>query len=239
MDYATILSALIFLVLVTLTFLFYQRYYAKEKNANYHPVRFMARVAIFGAMSAILYCVPVFSFPLPIIFPSFLELHFDEVPAFICGFAYGPIAGICCVAIKTLVKVVINGSNTFFIGEFSDLVLSLLYVGIVTFIYKKHRNLKGVAVGFTIGSIVQIIAAMFLNVYVLIPAYVNMIGEDALLAMMNGANIFHISNIRWGYAFMAVLPFNILKDLAVIIITFLIYRSIHTFLRFDKNKTAK
>ena len=34
---------------------------------------------------------------------------------------------------------------------------------------------------------------------------------------------------------MAVLPFNLLKDAIVIVVTFLVYRSIHVFLRFNKN----
>ncbi|MDO5330375.1 MAG: ECF transporter S component [Bacillota bacterium] len=238
MSWIYIVSVLLFLVVLTATYLLYQKFFGKEK-VDYHPVRFMSRVAIFGAMCAILYAVPVFKFPLPALFPSFLEFHFDEVPAFICGFAYGPIAGLCCIAIKTIVKVLISGSSTFFIGEFCDLILSAIYVGIVTLIYQKKRNLKGVAIGFSAGTLIQVVVAMLLNVYVLIPAYVTMIGESALLAMMNTSNLIGIANVTWSYAFLAVLPFNLIKDVAVIIITFLIYRSIHTFLRMDKKKTAK
>ena len=37
-------------------------------------------------------------------FPSFLEIHFDEVPAFIAGFAYGPMSAVFILIVKTLVK---------------------------------------------------------------------------------------------------------------------------------------
>lgn len=236
-DFTPIISLILAFILLVLTVKVYYSFYPKK--GDYHPVRFMARVGIFGAMSAILYAVPVFTFSVPGLFPSFLELHFDEIPAFICGFAYGPLAGIACLLIKTLVKIVTAGSSTFLIGEFCDIVLSTAYVGIATFIYRKKRNLKGVALGFGVGTVVQVILAMFLNVYVLIPAYSRMIGNDALLAMMNTGGLFNIVDVGWSYALLGVLPFNLMKDIIVIIVTFLIYRSIHTFLRFDKKKTAK
>ncbi len=78
-------------------------------------IRFMSRIAIFGAMSTILYAVPVFKFPVPF-FPTFLEFHFDEIPAFIAGFAYGPLAGFCVIALKTVLKLMFSWSNTFLVG---------------------------------------------------------------------------------------------------------------------------
>ncbi len=203
----------------------------KEK-ASYSPVRLMARVAVFGAMSTILYIVPVFKFSLPI-FPSFLELHFDEIPAFICGFAYGPFAGFLVIALKTVIK--LPFSKTLLVGELTDLILSSLYVVIATWIYQKKRNLKGVAIGFSIATVVQVFVAMVLNVYVMIPFYSTVMGYpiQALLGLMQKA-VPAITDVGWSYAFFAVLPFNLLKDGIVIALTFMIYRSLHVLLRFDK-----
>ena len=117
----------------------------------------------------------------------------------------------------------------------TDLILSGVYVFIAAFVYKRKRNLKGVAIGFTIGTIAQVILAMLLNVYAMIPFYMFAFGlsEASLLGMMKAA-VPSISNVGWSYALFAVLPFNLLKDAIVIIATFIIYRSLHVFLRFEK-----
>ena len=202
-------------------------------------IRFMSRIAIFGAMSTILYAVPVFKFPVPF-FPTFLEFHFDEIPAFIAGFAYGPLAGFCVIALKTVLKLMFTWSNTFLVGEATDLVLSTIYVCIAAFIYQKKRNLKGVAIGFLIATAVQIVAAMLLNVFVTIPFYCNVMGylPADLLRFMQKA-VPAITDINWSYAFLAVLPFNAMKDGIVIFATFLVYRSIHKMLRIDAPKHEK
>ncbi len=215
----------------------YRVYVAFFPGRKYSPVRFIARVAVFGAMSTILYVVPVFKFSLPL-FPSFLEIHVDEIPAFIAGFAYGPVTGIAVIFIKTAMKFVFNGvTPTLGVGELTDLILSTCYVGIATLIYTKKRNLKGVAIGFALATIVQVVVAMLLNVYVMIPFYMNVKGYplDSLLSMMRIANP-AISDVGWSYAFFAVLPFNLMKDAIVIVVTFILYRSLHKFLRFEGKK---
>ena len=219
---------IVMLVLTGLAAIFTVKMYATEyPGRHYSPVKFVARVAIFGAMSAILYMVPIFKLRLPI-FPSFLELHFDEIPAFIAGFAYGPLTGFAVIAVKTLL-----------VGELTDLILSSLYVCTAAIIYKRIRNLKGVAIAFAVATALQVFVAMVLNVYVMIPFYSNVMNYplDALLGMMKAA-VPAISDVGWSYAFFAVLPFNLIKDVAVIVVTFILYRSLHVFLRFD-NKPKK
>ncbi|MDY6392894.1 MAG: ECF transporter S component [Bacilli bacterium] len=231
MDVIQLLALGMFLLLVAFTG---KVYAASNPIRSYSPVKLIARVAIFGAMSAILYLVPIFKLKLPF-FPSFLELHFDEVPAFIAGFAYGPVTGILVIVIKTAMKFLIYGvPETLGVGELTDLILSSVYVLIACLIYKKKRNLKGVAIGFAIATAVQVFVAMVINVYVMIPFYANVMGYPlpSLLSMMQKA-VPAITDTGWSYAFFAVLPFNLLKDAIVIILTFLLYRSLHVFLRFE------
>lgn len=225
----SIIAIVAALLLFVLSFKLYGSFY---RTGRFNPTQFIARVAIFGAMSAILYVVPVFTFSLPF-FPSFLSLHFDEVPAFIAGFAYGPLSAIAVIAIKTLIK--LPFTSTMCVGEVTDFILSSLYVGMATLIYKKKRNLKGVAIAFACSTVVQVIAAMLLNVYVMIPFYMGLFGlsEEGLLAIMQLA-IPAIKDISWSYALLAVLPFNLLKDAIALAVTFVVYRSVHKLLRFEK-----
>ena len=239
MDAYRIVMIVLFVALVLITGKVYAAFYPSRQ---YSPVRMITRIAVFGAMSTILYVIPVFKFSLPF-FPSFLEIHVDEIPAFIAGFAYGPWTGIAVIAIKTVMKFVFNGvTATLGVGELTDLILSSLYVGIATFIYTKKRNLKGVAIGFGVATLAQVFVAMLINVYVMIPFYMNVMNfpVDGLLRMMQVANP-AIKDVGWSYAFFAVLPFNLVKDAIVIVITFILYRSLHMFLRFEgkKNKTKR
>ena len=239
MDAFRIVMIVLFVALALITGKVYAAFYPSRQ---YSPVRMITRIAVFGAMSTILYVIPVFKFSLPF-FPSFLEIHIDEIPAFIAGFAYGPWTGIAVIAIKTVMKFVFNGvTATLGVGELTDLILSSLYVGIATFIYTKKRNLKGVAIGFGVATLVQVFVAMVINVYVMIPFYMNVMNfpVDGLLRMMQVANP-AITDVGWSYAFFAVLPFNLVKDAIVIVITFILYRSLHMFLRFEgkKSKTKR
>ena len=97
--------------------------------------KFIAKTSIFAAFSIILYLVPVFNFELVGLFPSFLKIHFDEVPTFIAGFAYGPLSAGLILVVKTLAKLPI--SNTHGVGELADLIYSAAFIIPATLIYKK------------------------------------------------------------------------------------------------------
>lgn len=215
-------------------FLFLRVLLSTYPGKDYNHVRFMTRVAIFGAIASILYIGEIFTIKVPF-FPSFLSFHFDEIPAFICGFAYGPLAGVAVIGIKTILRLPFCTVDQL-LGVAFDFVLSSIYVFIVTLVYKKKRNLKGVAIGFAIGTLFQVVVAMVANVYVMVPFYMSVYGlsSEALLGIMRVA-MPAISDIQWSYAFIAVLPFNLIKDAIVILVTFLVYRSLHLQLRFAKN----
>ena len=84
-----------------------------KKHPNSISVRFISRVAIFTAMATILYVVPIFQFKLPF-FPAFLEIHLDEIPSMIAGFAFGPWVGIATVFLKSIIK--LPFSSTMYVG---------------------------------------------------------------------------------------------------------------------------
>ena len=98
-------------------------------------------------------------------------------------------------------------------------------------IYKKHRTFKGALLGILVGTLLQIVIAMLSNVYLMIPFYEFVMGfkEGMLLGLMQKANP-AIRDVGWSYALFAVLPFNAIKDAAIIIITLLVYKPLHRFI---------
>lgn len=235
MNWENIVAIVLAFVLLIATF---KVYFAFYPNRQFNWVRFVARVGIFGAMASILYVVPIFTVKLPF-FPAFLSIHLDEIPAFIAGFAYGPVAGLGVILVKTLVKLPFSFADTMGVGELCDLILSSIYVGVAALIYKKKRNLQGVAIAFGVSTAIQIVAAMVVNVYMMVPLYMKVLGLTSgdLLYVMRLA-IPSIENVEWSYALLAVAPFNALKDAIVVAVTFVVYRSIHKFLRFESTQKA-
>ena len=217
----SVFLATMFLVMV------YFCIYPKKRKTN--AIRFMTAVAMFGAFASILYVIPVFSISLPFL-PQFLQLHFDEIPAFVAGFAYGPWAAVGTLLVKTLIK--LPFTTTLGVGELTDLVLSSVFVLPSALLYKRIRNLKGVFIGFAVSFVLQVIAGALLNIYVMIPLYMFVMGfsQEALLAACKLANS-NITDIGWSYALFAVVPLNIIKDTIVLVVTFFVYKSIHVLLK--------
>ncbi len=192
-------------------------------NNSKKAIQYMVRVAIFGSISILLYSLPFLSFPLGI-FPSFLELHFDEIPAFIAGFAYGPLTSFGIIAIKTIVKFIIPGSSTMGVGELIDLISSVAFIIPAALIYKKLKNPLGFSLGLVVGTILQLAVSLLSNIYFILPFYMFVMGYDAnaLLAACQQVNP-AITDLGWSYGLLAVLPFNVIKDFIVLAITIVIY----------------
>ena len=224
MNYRTLIFGIVVVIFV---FVFLKVYFAEKQHAKYRfGTKQMVRVAVFGALSGIFYIF--IKFPVPFM-PAFLEFHFDEIPAFIASFAYGPIAGLLVLLIKTLIKLPLT--STLGVGELSDLIYSAAFILPAALIYKRKRNFAGVFVGLAVGTIFQLGVSLLSNIYVMIPFYMKVMEfpEAAILGMCKAANP-KINNIGWSYGLLAVLPFNAIKDAAVIVLTLLTYKSVHKFI---------
>ena len=219
-------------LVATIIFVILYSKYMKKKEFSW--VRFVARVAIFGALSTILYVVPVFQLKLPFL-PAFMELHFDEVPAFIAGYAYGPFAALIVILVKTIIK--LPFSSTFCVGELADLIFSCAFVLPSAFIYKKIRNLKGVFIGFGVSFVLQILVASLMNVYAILPFYMQVMNYpyDAILNMCAEANPL-VKNLGLDYVLWVVVPLNVIKNTIVLVLTFFVYKGIHKALRWEKSE---
>jgi len=233
MDITNIIMLVAVAVLSVVSVKLYGKFFPGGKK---NWTRIIARTAIFGAISTILYVVPIFQVKLPFL-PSFLSLHFDEIPVFVAGFAYGPLTAVIIILVKTLIKLPMT--STLCVGEFADFVFSVAFIVPATIIYKRIRNLKGVAIGLAVSTALQIVVATVLNVYVMLPFYMTVMGlpEAAIKGMCQAANpaiLTLVPDWKWGYGLLAVVPLNAIKDAVVIAVTFVVYRSIHKLLRYEK-----
>ena len=203
---------------------------------NWLTARFIARTAVFAAISIILYTVPFLKFSLPI-FPAFLEIHLDEIPAFIAGFAYGPLSGALVILVKTIVKLPLT--NTACVGELADFIYSIVFVVPAAIIYKKHRTIKGAIVSMLVATSIQVVVASLVTTFVMLDAYsiLYRLPKAVILSMCQKINP-AITNLGLPFLFMVALPFNALKDIIVVLITFLLYKRLRLlFKRIDAQKS--
>ena len=182
-------------------------------------VKNMARIAIFGAISAILYCVPIFQFR----FIGFLEFHFDEIPALLAGFAYDPIVAFFIILVRTLIKLPM--SSTLCVGELSDFIYSVAFILPASYIYKKHRTFKGALVSLAVGFVAEIIMSAVMNRFVMIDFYMTLFGLEAenIFAIFSKLGVDSMNSL----IFKAIMPFNAIKNIIVVVFTFLIYKPLH------------
>lgn len=194
-------------------------------NNSKATLKIIAGTGIFGAISIILYCVPFLKFSVPF-FPSFLEIHFDEIPALIAGFAYGPLSGFLVVLIKTIVKLPMT--NTVCVGELADFLYSSAFIIPASFMYKKMHTFKGAIISILTGIGIQVVFASFVTTFLMLDFYSFMynLPLEAILGMCQAINP-AITDLGWPFFFMVALPFNLLKDVIVGIITILVYKKLH------------
>ncbi len=190
--------------------------------------KFVTRSAVFAAFSIVLYLVPYFNIALPI-FPSFLKIHIDEVPVFIAGFAYGPFSAVFILIVKTLAKLPMT--STAGVGELADLVYSVAFIIPASIFYKKHKTIKGALIGLGIGTVCQLLTACFVTTFLILDFYIFVMGwpEVVILNMCKAVNP-NVTSLRWPFLLFISLPFNALKDAIVIVVTFLLYKRLHTYI---------
>ncbi len=219
MDTYSLIRFIIALVAIIVAIAFFFKTFFK---GNVITTRFIARTAVFAAISIILYTVPFLKFSLPI-FPAFLEIHLDEIPAFMAGFAYGPLSGFLVILVKTLVKLPLT--STAGVGELADFIYSAAFVIPAAIIYKKKRTIKGALISLIVATVVQLLVASFGTTFIMLDMYSMLyhLPKEVILAMCQKINP-AVSNLRWPFLLMVALPFNALKDLIVVLVTALLYK---------------
>ena len=200
---------------------------------KYFTLKTIAGIAIFTALAAILYCVPGFQFSLGFA-PSFLKLHFDEIPVLISSSAYGPVAGVLVLLLKSLIKLPSDISSTYGIGVFADFLYSLFLILPAAIIYKKDKTFKGAIIGIVVGFLANIIVSSIIGLYVIFPLYDVVLGGivvnffSAFDPTITSLNSFKIS-----YEFL--LPFNLIRASVVCAVTLLTYKPLKNLINRDYN----
>lgn len=201
-----------------------------EKRMNTKRKMTTKMITQIGMLGAIAVVLMLFDIPLPFA-PSFYKIDFSEVPVLVGCFAMGPAAGALIELVKIVLNLVINGTDTAFVGEIANLIIGCALCVPAGIIYKRKKSKKGALIGMGVGILCMTVLGCFINAYILLPTYAAAFNMpiDSLVAMGTAVN----SNIQSLFTFVifAVAPFNLLKGALVSLVVLCIYKKISPILK--------
>lgn len=184
------------------------------------------RVSIVGICAAIATVLHIFDFPLPFIAPGFYKLDFSELPVILCGFYLGPSATVACEGVKIILKLLIKGTSTAYVGDFANFVVGCSFVLPAVVWYHIHKSKHSAIIGLILGTISMTILGSAFNAYYLLPKFAELyqMPLDAIIAM--GAEIWGGIHNVGTFVMACVAPLNLIKGGLVSVLTLLLYKKV-------------
>lgn len=187
---------------------------AQAESANTQAARRAKRRKLFSAsgiaklamLSALAFAVSYLEFP---IFPAapFLQMDFSLVFVLLGGFLYGPVAAIVISGIKECLRLFTSGTAG--VGELANFIVTVSFVIVPTLVYRFKKGLPVVIITLAVGCFLEIGVSLLTNRYINFPLFM---GEGAAAQF----------ELLWWY----VLLFNLIKSVAVSLVTVLLYKRI-------------
>ena len=227
-----LVSAAVFALILGLAVLA-ERHLCKDRK-QFSNTHYISYTAIFSAISGVLMLMEI-----PLFFaPGFYKLDISEMPVLICTFYLGPVSGVTAELLKVMVKLLIKGTSTAFVGDFANFVVGCSFILPASIIYHARPGRKTAIVGMGVGTLVLTVFGSLFNGFYLIPKFAVLFGMpmDAIVAMGTKVNA-AITDV-WTLVAFAVVPFNLVKGVAVSALTFLLYKRISPILHKNDAKRA-
>ena len=184
------------------------------------------RITIIAVCSAIATVLHILDFPLLFLAPEFYKLDFSELPVMLCGFFLGPSATVACEAVKILLKLLLKGTSTAFVGDFANFAVGCSLVLPAVIVYHTQKTRKSALMGLILGTIVLTVFGSAFNAIYLLPKFSQLYGIplDAIIGMGSKINS-SITSVST-FVMLAVAPLNLIKGISVSVLTMLLYKRV-------------
>ncbi len=190
--------------------------------------RKITMIGLFAALAMILH---IFDFPVLFLAPGFYKLDFSEIPALVGTFAFGPVAGVMIEFCKILLKLVVKGTSTAFVGDLANFVIGCSLVLPASIIYMFRKTRRNAVVACLAGSVVMTVFGTAFNGVYLLPAFSRLFGMPMEAIIAAGAEInCNINNVT-SFVCFAVAPINLIKSVAASAVTLVIYKPLSPILK--------
>lgn len=184
------------------------------------------RVSIIGICAAVATVLHVLDFPLLFLAPGFYKLDFSELPVLLCGFYLGPSATVVCEGLKILLKLLLKGTSTAFVGDLANFVVGCSLVLPATICYHTRKSRRSAIVGLVLGTLVMTIFGSAFNAVYLLPKFAELYGMPLEAIIASGAEIHGGVNSVSTFVLLCVAPLNLLKGAIVSVLTMLLYKRV-------------
>ena len=184
------------------------------------------RICVIAVCSAIAAVLHMLDFPLLFLAPEFYKLDFSELPVMLCGFYMGPSAAVACEAIKILLKLLLKGTSTAFVGDFANFAVGCSLVLPAVIVYHTKKTRASALWGLLLGTVVVTVFGSAFNAIYLLPKFSQLFGLplDAIIGMGGKINS-GITSLQT-FVLLAVAPLNLIKGAMVSVLTLLLYKKV-------------
>ena len=199
----------------------FEKYVVKDRKA-FSSTHYLTYTAIFASLAGVLMFLEI-----PLFFaPSFYKIDLSEIPILVCTFYLGPVAGVAAELVKIMVKLLLKGTSTAFVGDFANFVVGCSFVLPASIIYHARPGKRSALVGMVAGTLVMTVFGSAFNAIYLLPKFAALYGMpmEAIIGMGTKINP-RIASVGTLVLF-AVVPFNLLKGVIDSALTFLLYKRI-------------
>ena len=221
-----VLSCVMIIAAIFIVAALFEKYVCHDKK-SFSSTHYISYTAMFACMSGVLMLIEI-----PLFFaPGFYKLDLSEMPVLICTFYLGPVAGAATELLKVIVKLLLKGTTTAYVGDFANFVVGCTFILPASMIYHARPGKKTALIGMAVGTLIMTVFGSAFNAIYLLPL-------DTIVGMgtaVNGA----INSVSTLVLF-AVVPFNLLKGIVVSVLTFLLYKRISPILhRNDAKRVSR
>ena len=199
---------------------------AERKLPAMRQVSSTRRICIIAICSALAAVLHILDFPLLFLAPEFYKLDFSELPVMLCGFYLGPSAAVACEAVKILLKLLLKGTSTAFVGDFANFAVGCSLVLPAVIVYHTHKSRKSAFWGLVAGTAVLTVFGSAFNAVYLLPKFSQLFGLPLKNILAMGAAINPGITGLSTFVLLAVAPLNLIKGVAVSVLTLLLYKRV-------------
>lgn len=198
-----------------------------QKRQKLSSAKSVAFIAMFSAIAAALMFLEI-----PLFFaPGFYKIDLSEIPILICTFYLGPISGVLCEFLKIILKLLLKGTSTAYVGDFANFALGCSMVLPASIVYHCKRSKKTAIWGMVAGTVIMTVFGSMFNAFYLIPKYVELFGLPLETIVGMGTAVNPAIHSLGTLVLFAVVPFNIVKGVIVSVVTRLLYKRVERLLK--------
>lgn len=170
-------------------------------NSNRWNTRQLVTMALMCAIASL------FSFVQIPLIPGVTFLTYDPslMPAMVCGFAFGPGAGIAVGSIAAIIHGLILGE---WVGSIMNIFATIFFVLPAALLYKRLHTLKGAIAGLAISVVTATAGAILVNLTIGVWFYYG--SADVIIPLI----------------LPALLPFNLAKTILNALLTLVVYKAV-------------